>query len=268
MLKYIINSFLFFGFLSGYSQTKPIDLQPKDTIARTDPYGIRVGIDLSRPLISALTDGYTGLEIVGDYRLTTNWYLAAELGNEKKTQQEDLYNFTSFGSYIKLGADYNTYGNWYGMHNIIHVGGRYAFSSFSQTLNNYHIFSTNRYWTDPNYQLDPGPNVPPDFPVGSTVPQEFNSLNASWLEAVVGVKAELFANIYLGASVRIGYLVSNKEPEGFRNLWIPGFNKVTDGSKFGVGYNYTLTYFLPLYKKAKKINEDKKTKAQDEIPVN
>ncbi|WP_086477394.1 MULTISPECIES: DUF6048 family protein [Arenibacter] len=268
MLKYIISSFLFLAVIGGYSQTKPIDLQPKDTVKRTDPYGIRLGLDLSKPLISTLKDEYTGLEVVADYRLTNNWYLATELGNEKNTKQEDLYNFTTSGSYLKLGADYNTYGNWYGMHNLIHVGGRYAFSSFSQTLNNYHIFDTNRYWTDPQYQLNPPTTTPSDFPVGATDPKEFNSLNASWLEAVVGVKAELFANIYLGASVRIGYLITNKEPEGFRNLWIPGFNKVTDGSRFGVGYNYTLTYFLPLYKKAKKIKKEEEPDTEETSPLN
>ena len=85
---------------------------------------------------------------------------------------------------------------------------------------------------------------------------------------MVGVKAELFANIYLGASVRIGYLITNKEPEGFRNLWIPGFNKVTDGSRFGVGYNYTLTYFLPLYKKAKKIKKEEEPDTEETSPLN
>lgn len=268
MLKYTISSILFFGVLLGFSQTKPIDLKPKDTVSRTDPYGIRVGIDLSKPLISALKDGYSGLEIVGDYRISNNWYLAAELGNENNTKQEDLYNFTTSGSYLKLGADYNTYGNWYGMHNIIHVGGRYAFSSFSQTLNEYKIFESNRYWTNPEYQINPDPNATNDFPIGSTVPQEFSGLNASWLEAVIGLKAELFANIYLGASIRIGYLVTNKDPEGFRNLWIPGFNKVTDGSKFGVGYNYTITYFLPLYKKAKRIKKEKEENTQEAAPLN
>jgi len=59
-------------------------------------------------------------------------------------------------------------------------------------------------------------------------------------------------NIYVGMSVRLAHLVSNNEPDNFRNLWIPGFNKVTDESKWGVGFNYSLSYFLPLYKKAKK----------------
>ncbi len=267
MLKYFINSFLFLAIFLGYSQSKPIDLQPKDTVAHTDPYGIRVGIDLSRPLISFLKDGYQGLEIVGDYRITNKLYVAAELGNEKNTKQEDLYNFTTSGSYLKLGVDYNTYGNWYGMNNSIHVGGRYAYSTFNQTLNNYKIFDINQYWNNPEYQIDPDPNAINDFPWGSEVAQEFSGLNASWLEAVLGVKAELFANIYLGASVRIGFLVSNKEPENFRNLWIPGFNKVTDGSKFGVGYNYSITYFIPLYKKAKKIQEEEKKPPIEEKPT-
>lgn len=266
MLKYIISSFLFLGFLPALAQTKPIDLQPKDTVAHTDPYGIRVGIDLSRLLLSALSDGYTGLELVGDYRLTNKLYAATELGNEKNTRQEDLFNFTSSGSYLKLGIDYNTYSNWYGMNNAIFIGGRYAFSSFSQTLNNYKIFDSNRYWTDPQYQLVPDPGAINDFALGSDIPQEFGGLNASWIEAVIGIKAELFANFYLGASVRIGFLITNKDPDNFRNLWIPGFNKVTDDSNFGVGYNYSLTYFLPLYKKAKKL-EEKKKEIEEQEPL-
>ena len=265
MLKYFISSFMCLGFALGLSQTKPIDLQPKDTVAHTDPYGIRFGIDLSKPLLSFINDDYTGLELVGDYRLTNRLYIAAELGNEKNTKQEDLYNFTTSGSYLKLGVDYNTYGNWYGMNNSIHVGGRYAYSSFSQTMNNYQIYDTNRYWTDPDYQINPDANAVNGFASGSDIAQEFSGLSASWLEAVVGVKAELFANIYLGASVRIGFLVSNKESDDFPNLWIPGFNKVTDGSNFGVGYNYSITYFLPLYKKAKKLEDKKEEKKEEEL---
>lgn len=223
---------------------------PADTVKPTDPYGIRFGIDLSRPVITFLNDRYTGFEVVGDYRLTAKWHLAAELGNEQRGDTEylgdpdtppfnEIYDYEASGSYLKLGADFNTYENWYGMYNAIHIGGRYGFSSFSQTLNRYRIFSSNRYFN------------PDELAVGSTEAQEFSSLNASWIEAVLGVKVELFARIYLGASIRLGYLITNKEPETFRNLWIPGFNKVTDDSRFGAGFNYTLTYYLPLYKKAK-----------------
>jgi len=245
MSRYFISISLLLFFFNGMAQEEPIDLQPKDTVVHKQAYGLRAGIDLSRIIISQTSDGYKGLEIVADYRLTQNLYLAGEFGNEKKTLQEDLYNFTSSGSYIKLGIDYNTYENWYGMNNSIFIGGRYAVSSFSETLNNFNYYDTNRYWN------------PLDFPVGSSESQEYKGLSASWLEFVFGLKAELFANIYLGGSIRLGFLVSNKENADFPNLFIPGFNKVTDESKFGIGYNYSLTYMIPLYKKAKKVKKNK-----------
>ena len=227
----------------GYSQRKPIDLSPSDTLEYKQPYGLRVGIDLSRPLTSFLNEDYTGLEFVGDYRLSQKLYVAAELGNEKKTKQEDTYNFTTSGSYIKVGVDYNTYGNWYGEQNMITIGGRYAISSFSQTVNNYQIFQSDRYWS------------PDGFVDGSGGAREFSGRSKSWIEAVVGIKMEIFKNLYLGGSVRMGILVSDPKEEEFWNLFIPGFNKVTDGSRFGVGYNYSITYLVPLYKKTKKVEK-------------
>jgi len=246
MLKYFIN-ILFLLFISiGVSQEDdPSDAQLKDSIEYKQKYGLRVGIDLSRPLLSFLIDDYTGFEIVGDYRLTEDLYLAVELGNEEKTQNENveqsvLYDYTTSGSYIKLGVDKNTYQNWFGMNNQITIGARYAYSSFSQTLNNFSYFDSNRFFS------------PDGFVVGSIEPTEFKNLNASWLEFVLGLKAEVFTNTYIGISARLARLVSNNDPENFRNLWIPGFNKVTDESKWGVGFNYSLSYFLPLYKKSKK----------------
>ncbi len=240
MLRYFISIFFLLGCIVGYSQSKSIDLQPKDTIVKKESYGLRVGADLSKLALSFFNDDYTGLELVGDYRLTQKLFLAAELGNEDRTKQEDLYNFTSSGSYIKAGVDYNTYQNWYGMDNTIFLGGRYAVSTFSQTLNDYSVFDSNRYWNADG------------FADGQSPGREFSGLNASWLELVFGTKVELFANIYLGASVRLGFLVTQKQSEEFPTLWIPGFNKVTDGSNFGASYNYSISYFIPLYKKVKK----------------
>lgn len=227
----------------AFGQSKPIDLNPKDSVEYKQSYGLRLGVDLSRPIMSFLNDNYTGLEIVADYRLNQNLYLAAELGTEDKTKQEDLFNFTTSGSYLKVGVNKNNYANWYGEQNLIYIGGRLAFSTFENTLNNYQYFDTNRYWN------------PDDFATGSEVPENFSGLSATWLEAVFGTKVELFSNIYMGASIRLGLLLSQKEDERFPNLWIPGFNKVTNDSRFGVGYNYSISYFLPLYKKENKVKK-------------
>lgn len=248
MSKYFISLFFLCFPLLGISQSEPIDLQQKDTVAYKEQYGLRIGADLNRLVFSFIDEDYTGFEVVGDFRLTEKLYLAGELGNEEKTIFEDLgntplYNYTSKGSYLKLGVDLNTYENWFGMRNAIIIGGRYSYATFSQTLNDYKVFDSNRFFN------------PDDFFPGVNAPEEFSGLSASWLEMVVGIKAELFANIYVGMSARLGFLVTNSESERFPNLWIPGFNRVTDGSNFGVSYNYTLSYMIPFYKKSRKKKE-------------
>ncbi|MGB6150984.1 MAG: DUF6048 family protein [Pricia sp.] len=277
MSGYSISLFFVLVSAIGFAQERPIDLNRKDTVTHTQPYGLRAGIDMSRILVSSLEDNYTGLEIVGDYRLTQNLYLAAEVGNEKKTiginlgnevesVEGQLYNFTASGSYLKAGIDYNTYGNWYGEQNMIFVGGRLAYSRFTQTVNDYKIFDTSRYWN------------PDDFAFGSTSELEFEGLGAFWLEFVVGIKAEMVKNLYFGASVRLGYLFGpplTTEPDNFQNQFIPGFNKVTEGSNFGVGYNYSITYLIPLYKKPNVLKDKDGNKVappaenlpNDEIPT-
>jgi hypothetical protein len=39
-----------------------------------------------------------------------------------------------------------------------------------------------------------------------------------------------------------------KEPENFKSLYAPGFNRIFE-SGTGFGFNYTLTYLIPFQKK-------------------
>ena len=222
------------------------DIKKNDSVpVKTNRYGVRVGIDLYK-LTRALYDkDYKGIEFVGDYRLTKKYFLAAELGNENKTTDDDRLNFTTKGSYLKAGFDYNAYENWLDMENIISIGMRYGFSTFNQQLNSYRIYNANPYFGE--------------APVIASS-QKYDGLTASWIEVVAGVKAKVFNNVFLGFSLRLNRLVTNKEPENFSNLYIPGFNRTYDGS-FGVGFNYTVTYFVPIYKKkVKPVAVAKKTK--------
>jgi hypothetical protein len=113
---------------------------------KKERYGLRLGIDLFKLTRSFYETDYRGLELVGDFRLTRRHYLAAEIGNENKTVDDDQLNFTTEGTYIKVGFDYNSYENWLNMENIISIGLRYGVSSFSQTLNSYQIYNPNPYF--------------------------------------------------------------------------------------------------------------------------
>jgi hypothetical protein len=220
----------------------------KDSIPpKKERYGLRLGVDLFKLTRMLYEEDYRGIELVGDYRLTRRHYLAAEIGNEEKTVDEDQLNFTTNGTYLKVGFDYNTYENWLNMENIISIGLRYGVSSFSQTLNNFEIYNPNNYFEE--ILLLPG--------------EKYNGLTAQWIEVIAGTKVKVINNVFVGFNFSLKYLVSQKVPDNFDNLYIPGFNRTYDG-KFGVGFNYTISYFIPLYKSTVKAKAKSEEKAKKE----
>lgn len=214
-----------------------------DTVlpVKMNRYGVRVGVDLYKLTRGFYDSNYKGIELVGDYRLTKNYYLAAELGSENKTTQDTRLTSTAKGTFIKAGFDYNGYENWLNMENIISIGLRYGMSSFSQELDSYKIYNSHPYWGEL-------PSIDSS--------KKFSGLSAGWLEVVAGLKVKVINNVFVGFSIRMNTLLFNKKPDNFENLYIPGFNRTYNGN-FGAGFNYTVTYFVPLYKK-KAISKKKK----------
>lgn len=205
-------------------------------------YGVRVGADLHRIARTALSEGYSGFELSGDLRLKRNLFLSAELGNETFSDNETLgeyllYETTYSGSYLKFGADWLIYQQKTKEKNMVTAGVRYALSTFSSDLGAVHLYDSNRL------------RQPLGFPLFTEDGPRFEGLNGSWLEGVIAFKTGLFNNVYLGASLRLGFLLTEKSPDNFDNLWIPGFNNVTDGARFGLNFNYTLSYLIPILKK-------------------
>jgi hypothetical protein len=221
-------------FISIFISSAVNSQQKQDSVKTKVSYGIRVGIDISKPIISFLDSDRKGLELTGDIKVANNYYAAVELGYEDALKIEDYLNFTAKGSFVKIGVNYNAYENWKGMNNEIYIGARYAFSFFNQTLNSYTPNASGTYFTAEEIT----PNT------------EFKDLNAHWIEFLFGMKVETFKNLYLGAQFSIKKMLSTKEPENFRNLYIPGFNRVFSND-LGVGFNYTLSYNIPLINKYK-----------------
>jgi hypothetical protein len=196
---------------------------------------IRLGIDIFKPIKSSSDGENLNYEIVGDLQITENLYLAAEYGLTDRLIEDENINFNSNGSFLRFGFDYNMFKNWVGMDNSIFLGLRYGSSNFSNKIESYNVRNSDAYFSnfvDNNYQ---------------TI--DHSNLTGNWLEIVAGVKVETFNNVYLGFSLRLNKLLSTQKPENFDNLYIPGFNKVTDDNTFGSGFNYTLTYSIPLRKK-------------------
>ena len=235
MYKYFISIYFFLVFADGFSQEQKKDTlvdSKKDSIVYKTNYGLRLGIDISKPIKALFSNSYNGFEIVGDYRIKKNFYIATEIGFEEETSEEDYTNSTSKGNYIRLGFNYNTYKNWLDMNNEIYLGYRYGFSTFKQTLNS--------YTPNVNTQYFPANTI--------TTPITTTGLNAHWSEFVIGFRTETFKNFFITFSGSYKIMMSVKEPENFKTLYSPGFNRIFETGT-GFGFNYTLTYLIPFQKK-------------------
>lgn len=230
MRTYIFFINVLFSILS-FSQGNTEEL---DSTYTQKTYGIRVGVDISKLVKSALINDYTAFEINADYRISKKYYLATEIGGENRRIDDIQINYTTSGQYIKVGVDYNAYVNWLDMNNAIFVGGRYGLSTFSQTLHSFNVFNSDDFWGESNSF---SPN------------QEFSSLSAHWLELIVGLKAEVLKNLFLGINAQLKNVIVNDTPDNFDNLYIPGFGRTHADTNWGVGFGYTISYLIPILRK-------------------
>jgi hypothetical protein len=217
----ILISFLTFG------QEKT-----KDTIKFKD-FELRIGTDISKFVKTSIIKDYNAFEINADFRFAKRYYLAGEFGREKRTLDETQINSTTEGNYFKVGIDYNTYENWLDMQNMIFVGLRYGLSTFNNTLNSYSILNNNSYWLENGLV---------------TTPIEYEKSTTHFIELLIGIKAEIFNNLYLGINLQLKKYIIDNSPSNFQNIYVPGFGKTTDDSKWGVGFGYTINYLIPFHK--------------------
>ena len=212
---------------------KKLEAQTDTIKPKTDRYGLIVGVDIFKIARSLYDSNYKGIGFTADYRLTKKYYAYGEIGSEEITVEDPLLTTTTKGAYLKVGFDYNAYTNWLDMENLITLGVRGGFSTFNERLNNYSIYNPHPYFgQDPSIASD----------------KSYDGLTASWLEVAAGINVKVFNNIYVGFALQLKALITNSQPSGFESLYIPGFNRTYDGN-FGAGFNYTVSYFIPLYKK-------------------
>lgn len=231
MLKYYINIFLIL--ITPFNLMSQDDDISQDSIIN-QKYGLRIGFDLNKLINSYSDNNYDGIEFSADYRIFNKLYLASEIGHTNKYIEEDYINFKSKGNYLKVGIDYNLHNNWLDMQNMIFSGLRIGYSSFDQTINSYTIYDANSdVW---------GLNTIDDSILN-------NNLSSVWLELMFGIKAEIFNNLFLGFNLEIKKMIDSKTKNEIDNLYVPGFNRTFEGSSFGTGFSYKISYLIPIIKK-------------------
>ena len=227
ILKFFISVAIIILFSEkNFSQTE------NDSVVVKNKYGIRIGLDFSKQ-IRMLTENYKGLSLYGDVKIKERLFIVSELGSDEKELRTDNLRSKFSGNYIKAGLNYNLYNNLPGLNNEIYVGFRFATSKFKSEISEYIIYNKDRFWSQD--------------PIFDNIINK--GLNANWVELIIGINAELLNNLFVGLSLRLNRMLNQKKPENFTNLYIPGFNKVTENNNFGTGLTYSLIYQIPIIKK-------------------
>ena len=227
ILKFFISVAIIILFSGkNFSQTE------NDSVVVKNKYGIRIGLDFSKQ-IRMLTEDYKGLSLYGDVKIKERLFIVSELGSDEKELRTDNLRSKFSGNYIKAGLNYNLYNNLPGLNNEIYVGFRFATSKFKSEISEYIIYNKDRFWSQD--------------PIFDNIINK--GLNANWVELIIGINAELLNNLFMGLSLRLNRMLNQKKPENFTNLYIPGFNKVTENNNFGTGLTYSIIYQIPIIKK-------------------
>ena len=227
ILKFFISVAIIILFsVKNFSQTE------NDSVVVKNKYGIRIGLDFSKQ-IRMLTENYKGLSLYGDVKIKERLFIVSELGSDEKELRTDNLRSKFSGNYIKAGLNYNLYNNLPGLNNEIYVGFRFATSKFKSEISEYIIYNKDRFWSQD--------------PIFDNIINK--GLNANWVELIIGINSELVNNLFMGLSLRLNRMLNQKKPENFTNLYIPGFNKVTENNNFGTGLTYSIIYQIPIIKK-------------------
>ncbi|NLU92590.1 DUF6048 family protein [Chitinophaga sp. Ak27] len=192
------------------------------------PGGLRIGVDLSR-IVSAIYYPYRKeVTIVADARINSNLYAAFEGGYANTPHSDSTYTYKGNGMFVTLGVDYNFLKRQYPTEKNIFYGGiRYGFSHFNYSVPTYSINSP--YWGDH---------------LSGSVPK--TNVNAHWVELLVGLKAEVLKNFFMGWNIRERILINSVKTDEITPLVIPGFGSGSKRAVFDV--QYTISYVIPFYR--------------------
>ncbi len=210
---------------TSYAQREQeVKKRPKRADNFTRMHGLRVGLDLTRPMQHFwFTGDRIGTELTFDIELIPNFFPVLETGWETLKIDQDYLAYNSSGSYSRIGFDYNFLAADHKKDmDILFVGLRYGFSFANQEVNSYRV---QNYWGD----------------LSSSYPKQ--KYNSQWFEVLLGIKGEILHNLFLGWTIRGKLKTFQKDFDLPPVYFNPGYGKAEN--KFNFDFTYTVSYILP-----------------------
>ena len=200
----------------------------KDEVEEEKPFfqGIMVGVDVFGFLNQALGSDVRTTEVSIEANLQNRFLPIVEIGygSTNAMDEETEIHFQTSAPFFRVGMNYNVFYQKPELPGCLTVGLRYGFSSFT-----YDMLSPDL--VDPNWNH-------------THVPVNYTDVksNVGWLEAVVGIRANVFKDFYLGLNVRYRSRLSMTKNENSEPYYIPGYGR---GKPNNFGITYSLIYKLP-----------------------
>lgn len=179
--------------------------------------GFSVSFDLVGAATLALSD-YGQYEGALRINLHDEWFPIVEVGLGKANRDDEVtrLRYKTSAPYFRIGIDKNLLNDKHGK-NRLYGGLRYAYTSYKVDIARPEL-------SDPYWKWD--------------APYDIRDVSCyyHWLEAVVGIDAQIFGPFHLGWSVRYKRRIAHSKQD-FGNTWyVPGFG-TDDDTKLGVMFN-------------------------------
>jgi hypothetical protein len=209
------------------------------------PSAVRVGTDLGYIGVSMFDPEKQIFEINADIDLY-KFFITADYGMARWSFDEPDFDYSSKGSYFKIGLDYNFLARDPDL-NAIYFGVKYANSQFKESFDYsvvdplYYDYTNNIYKTN---------------------------LGAYWIEANFGMKIRVWKQLYMGWAGRIKFARKIQSGEySMGTFYIPGYGKAVEDTRWG--FNYQIMYRIPFREKPpykpKKVKVTRDEKETEEL---
>jgi len=216
MLRYFIKILFLCIAVGSFAQEQKL---PKREVF------IRSGVDLSRFILPYMNDiTVSGFELSVDAEIKYNFFPIVEFGMNTIEDNTELHNYTAEGSYWRVGLNYNMLKYQHRLdQNIFFIGARYARSLYWQQSSN--ITFENEWGV-------------------STTNLPKNNLNLTWVEAVIGIRGEVYKNFFLGYTIRVKGKISSSDDNNITPYFIPGYGSAIKNIRTGM--SFTASYAIPI----------------------
>lgn len=192
--------------------------------------GLRLSIDIIRPILSFTQDDYTGYEFSADVGVKPKLRMSMDVGTQTRFENENSFEYNTKSNYFKIGVDQNFMNFENSTKDIFSIGFRYGIGFVDHSVQNITIFDS--YWGDINW------------------PNENEKFVAHWTEIVVGMKTPIFKNMSMGWDIRAKLLLSQNNTISDRP-YIGGFGQPSDGKnvRTSLSFHYYIAYRIPFKRK-------------------